>query len=85
MSRRKHLPGTEPPDDSDELDWAQESWTQHVRRTEQDLIERVIQGNEAGHYFVVLGPKVGMTFPSVARPADACVVLSGFREDNYDA
>ncbi|KAI0741150.1 hypothetical protein C8Q76DRAFT_823140 [Earliella scabrosa] len=57
VSRRKHLPGTEPPDDSDELDWAQESWTQHVRRTEQDLIERVIQGNEAGHYFVVLGPK----------------------------
>ncbi|KAL0570951.1 hypothetical protein V5O48_011008 [Marasmius crinis-equi] len=32
-------------------------WTQHFRRTEQDNIDRVIQGEDAGHYYVLLGPK----------------------------
>jgi hypothetical protein len=33
-------------------------WTLHLRRKEQDLVDSVIQGNETGHYFVLLGPKV---------------------------
>ncbi|EPQ55089.1 hypothetical protein GLOTRDRAFT_76396 [Gloeophyllum trabeum ATCC 11539] len=37
-------------------------WTEHMRRKEQDLIDRVIKGRETGHYFVLLGPKgVGKT------------------------
>ena len=43
----------------DELDWdADGPWTEHLRRQEQDLIDRIIRGNEVGHYFVLLGPKV---------------------------
>ncbi|KAL1668992.1 hypothetical protein GGF50DRAFT_110750 [Schizophyllum commune] len=32
-------------------------WTQHLRRNEQDLIDRIIDGTETGHYWVLLGPK----------------------------
>ncbi|KAH9942198.1 uncharacterized protein BXZ73DRAFT_97617 [Epithele typhae] len=42
----------------DELDWdAEGPWTEHLRREEQDLIDRIIHGKEVGHYFVLLGPK----------------------------
>ncbi len=33
-------------------------WTQHLRRKEQDRIDKIVQGAEPGHYFVLLGPKV---------------------------
>lgn len=36
-----------------------EPWTQHLRRKEQDLIDSIVHGNEPGHYFMLLGPKVG--------------------------
>ncbi|CDO78235.1 hypothetical protein BN946_scf184608.g5 [Trametes cinnabarina] len=43
---------------SQELEWDLEGpWTQHLRREEQDLIDRIIQGKEVGHYFILLGPK----------------------------
>ncbi|KAK0454662.1 hypothetical protein EV421DRAFT_433248 [Armillaria borealis] len=32
-------------------------WTQHLRRKEQDRIDKIVQGAEPGHYFVLLGPK----------------------------
>lgn len=32
-------------------------WPEHVRRREQDLIDRVIRGAEAGQYYMLLGPK----------------------------
>ncbi|KAJ6624312.1 hypothetical protein B0H10DRAFT_2006782 [Mycena sp. CBHHK59/15] len=42
----------------DELDFdADGPWTQHLRRREQDWIDAIVHGNEAGHYFVLLGPK----------------------------
>ncbi|KAI0669686.1 hypothetical protein C8Q78DRAFT_1095132 [Trametes maxima] len=42
----------------EELEWDLEGpWTQHLRREEQDLIDRIIQGSEVGHYFILLGPK----------------------------
>ena len=44
---------------AESLDWDLEGpWTQHLRRAEQDLIDRIIQGKEVGHYFILLGPKV---------------------------
>jgi hypothetical protein len=30
----------------------------HLRRREQDWIDRIVHGAEAGHYYVLLGPKV---------------------------
>jgi hypothetical protein len=33
-------------------------WTEHMRRKEQDYIESIVYGQEQGHYFVLLGPKV---------------------------
>ncbi|TFK82056.1 hypothetical protein K466DRAFT_590825 [Polyporus arcularius HHB13444] len=42
----------------EELDWDLDGpWTQHLRRSEQDLIDRIIHGDEVGHYFMLLGPK----------------------------
>ncbi|KAH9944767.1 hypothetical protein B0H21DRAFT_694510 [Amylocystis lapponica] len=32
-------------------------WTEHLRRREQDFVDRIIQGRESGHYFILLGPK----------------------------
>ncbi|KAI0628988.1 hypothetical protein C8Q77DRAFT_327557 [Trametes polyzona] len=44
--------------ETEELEWDLEGpWTQHLRREEQDLIDRIIQGKEVGHYFILLGPK----------------------------
>ncbi|KAI0827927.1 hypothetical protein BC628DRAFT_1409461 [Trametes gibbosa] len=43
---------------NEELEWDLEGpWTQHLRREEQNLIDRIIQGKEVGHYFILLGPK----------------------------
>jgi len=36
-----------------------ESWTEHLRRKEQDVIDLIVKGEEVGHYYVLLGPKVG--------------------------
>ncbi|ESK84785.1 hypothetical protein Moror_556 [Moniliophthora roreri MCA 2997] len=33
------------------------SWTQYFRRNEQDLIDRIIRGEEHGYYYILLGPK----------------------------
>ena len=33
-------------------------WTEHLRRKEQDFVERVIHGVETGHYLMILGCKV---------------------------
>ncbi|KAI0776267.1 hypothetical protein BD413DRAFT_527845 [Trametes elegans] len=45
-------------DANGELEWDLEGpWTQHLRREEQDLIDRIVQGHEVGHYFILLGPK----------------------------
>ncbi|KAJ4483496.1 hypothetical protein J3R30DRAFT_3448946 [Lentinula aciculospora] len=32
-------------------------WTEHLRRREQDEIDRIVKGEEVGHYYVLLGPK----------------------------
>jgi hypothetical protein len=34
------------------------NWTEHLRRKEQDAVDRIIHGHECGHYFMILGPKV---------------------------
>ena len=39
-------------------------WTDHLRRKEQDFVERVIHGVETGHYFMILGCKVPLYLPS---------------------
>lgn len=40
-----------------------EPWTHDIRRKEQDVIDRIIHGEESGHYFMFLGPKVGAFTP----------------------
>ncbi|SJK97828.1 uncharacterized protein ARMOST_01083 [Armillaria ostoyae] len=43
---------------SDDVDMNSDvPWTQHLRRKEQDRIDKIVQGAEPGHYFVLLGPK----------------------------
>lgn len=32
-------------------------WTEHLRRKEQDILDRIIHGAETGHYFMLLGCK----------------------------
>jgi len=33
-------------------------WTENLRRKEQDAIDHIVHGDESGHYFMLLGPKV---------------------------
>ena len=35
-----------------------EPWTRSLRRKEQDAIDRIVRGEESGHYYVLLGAKV---------------------------
>lgn len=35
-------------------------WTEHLRRKEQDDVDHIIHGQEHGHYFLILGPKVSV-------------------------
>ncbi|KAJ7594947.1 hypothetical protein C8J56DRAFT_928063 [Mycena floridula] len=47
-------------EDSEELELQLDTeipWTEHLRRKEQDWIDNIVQGEEPGHYFVLLGPK----------------------------
>lgn len=46
-----------------------EPWTQFLRRKEQDVIDLIVKGEEAGHYYVLLGAKVAKIFlcdPSIS-------------------
>ncbi|KAI0790574.1 hypothetical protein C8Q75DRAFT_806470 [Abortiporus biennis] len=42
---------------SDEDYGLENLWTHYLRRKEQDLIDSIIHGQEAGRYFMLLGPK----------------------------
>ncbi|KAH8828391.1 hypothetical protein DL96DRAFT_1174418 [Flagelloscypha sp. PMI_526] len=65
-------------------------WTESLRRREQDGIDRIVQGGEQGHYFMMLGPKGSgkgsMIYSSMAdvaadgiAVAEACPDLEVFR------
>lgn len=44
---------------SDVQEWDLDGpWTEHLRREDQDLMDRIVKGCESGHYFMLLGPKV---------------------------
>ncbi|KAF4598672.1 hypothetical protein EYR40_007028 [Pleurotus pulmonarius] len=55
-SKKSHAQHTHEAESCDDPD-AEIPWTEHLRRKEQDLIDRMIKGEEAGHYFILLGPK----------------------------
>ena len=58
-------------------------WTEHFRRAEQDTIDRVVKGEEPGHYYVLLGPKVRGVVSLPTRAISPCQ-LAGLWEGNYD-
>ena len=35
-----------------------EDGAEHLRRCEQELVDRIVAGEEKGHYYMLLGPKV---------------------------
>jgi hypothetical protein len=45
-------------DVADETNVGHGPWTVHLRRKEQDIVDRIIHGDESGHYFMILGCKV---------------------------
>ena len=58
----------------DEVDVGHGSWTKHLRRKEQDTLDRIIHGAETGHYYMILGCKVSLRFCSPALLANFCFV-----------
>ena len=36
------------------------SWTNRLSRKEQGAIDNIIHGHEAGHYYMLLGPKASL-------------------------
>jgi hypothetical protein len=55
---KSHAPARHSVQQDDEFFDSDEPWTETVRRKEQDLIDSIVHGEEAGHYFMLLGPKV---------------------------
>ena len=60
-------------------------WTEHLRRKEQDFIDRIIHGAETGHYFMILGCKVSLYLLHLhivhPYPPSHC---AGDRKDDHD-
>jgi hypothetical protein len=44
----------------DEGDVGNGTLTVHLRRMEQDILDRIIHGDETGHYYMILGCKVSL-------------------------
>ena len=49
-------------DATDEVDVRNGTLEVHLRRMEQDTLDRIIHGDEIGHYYMILGCKVSL-FP----------------------
>ncbi|KAH9485518.1 hypothetical protein JR316_0002426 [Psilocybe cubensis] len=70
---KAHVVKRAPPDEdaTDPIFTEVEPWTHSLRRKEQDMIDPIIHGEEAGHYFMLLGPKGSgkgtMIFESMAK------------------
>jgi hypothetical protein len=54
----------------DEVDVGDSSWTKHLRRKEQDTLDRIVHGAETGHYYMILGSKVSLRLRSLALLAN---------------
>ncbi|KAI0287338.1 hypothetical protein BC826DRAFT_1045242 [Russula brevipes] len=54
---KKSLENRNRTDAIDGIDVVQGSSTEHLRRKEQDIVDRIIHGAEIGHYFMILGCK----------------------------
>lgn len=46
-------------------------WDQHIHREGQEGIDRIVQGQETGEYFMVLGPKVRNLSPPRSNREDS--------------
>jgi hypothetical protein len=47
-------------DARDDVDDGNATLTVHLRRKEQDILDRIIHGDEIGHYYMILGCKVAL-------------------------
>lgn len=47
------------------------SYAQYIKRDEKDMVDRIVQGSETGHYFMLIGPKVSN---SRRGDSDACAL-----------
>ncbi|TFK44895.1 hypothetical protein BDQ12DRAFT_621361 [Crucibulum laeve] len=56
---KSHTTHKAPTETDEDIEFAGEdaSWTQNLRRKEQDWIDMIVHGKEPGHYFMLLGPK----------------------------
>jgi hypothetical protein len=57
----------------------------HLRRREQDWIDRIVHGADTGHYYVLLGPKVRMVFFGQYATHYLCFQGSGKSTMIFDA
>jgi hypothetical protein len=55
----------------------------HLRRKEQDIIDRIIHGDEGGRYFLILGCKVSL-FDIVLCFSYQRFLYTGHRKDDHD-
>lgn len=62
LARASHSPScahlkTQDPESGDEEAEDENELDTQVRRAEQDFIDRIVKGEERGHYYLLLGPK----------------------------
>lgn len=67
------------------LPWdSDRSWTEHLRRHDQDKMDKIVEGQEIGHYFLLLGPKVGFyaSFTRGSSKYPSFLYVVGDRQDD---
>ena len=58
---KSHFPGRSD-SNGGSVDGDFDDYHHHLRRKEQDTVDHIIHGQEHGHYFLLLGPKVSAHF-----------------------
>jgi hypothetical protein len=57
-------------------------WPQHMIRDEQQLVDKIVNGEETGKYFVIIGPKVGPLLSVQVMPKLITQTGLGQRDDD---
>lgn len=66
----------------DEVDVGHGSWTNHLRRKEQDTFDRIIHGAETGQYFMILGCKVSPFYLYPCITYQVTFYAGGWKDDH---
>ena len=83
VQARHSLENQHTADATEDVDVMYDPLTVHLRRKEQDIIDRIIHGNEGGRYFLIFGCKVSLFDISLCI-SYRLLLYTGDRKDDHD-